>query len=225
MAKINSGRDAILAKITAALVAPEERTPTRESEYAGIERTYRRQGTLEAKARLDLFEERLREYDGGVHRVSIADIENAAATLTAIIAEVLALRGKRRLAIPTGLPTEWLPVGFDFIEADGLSASELDSCEGVLSCCTVAIALTGSIVLQNMPGQGPRKLSLVPDYHLCIVRADQIVETVPEAMARLAPTASLPTTFISGPSATADIEMTRIKGVHGPRFLDAILIV
>jgi L-lactate dehydrogenase complex protein LldG len=96
--------------------------------------------------------------------------------------------------------------------------------EGMLSGCTVAIAETGSIVLQNAAAQGPRILSLVPDYHLCVVFAEQVVATVPEAFARLEATASLPTTFISGPSATADIEMTRIKGVHGPRFVDVVLV-
>jgi L-lactate dehydrogenase complex protein LldG len=100
----------------------------------------------------------------------------------------------------------------------------VDGVEGILTACSVAIAETGSIVLQNADGQGPRVLSLVPDYHLCVVFADQVVATVPEAFARLAATSTLPTTFISGPSATADIEMTRIKGVHGPRFVDIILV-
>jgi L-lactate dehydrogenase complex protein LldG len=103
-------------------------------------------------------------------------------------------------------------------------AFQLDGVQGILTGCTVAIAETGSIVLQNGPAQGPRILSLVPDYHLCLVFAGQIVATVPEAFDRLAETSALPTTFISGPSATADIEMTRIKGVHGPRFLDVLLV-
>ncbi len=109
-------------------------------------------------------------------------------------------------------------------EADALSNVELDKFDGLISGCTVAIALTGTIVLQNVPGQGPRKLSLIPDYHLCVVFAEQIVETVPEAFDKLAATATLPTTLISGPSATADIEMTRIKGVHGPRFLEVLIV-
>jgi L-lactate dehydrogenase complex protein LldG len=88
----------------------------------------------------------------------------------------------------------------------------------------VAIATTGTLVLQNAPGQGARKLSLVPDYHLCVVDSSQVIETVPEGFAALEQSKSSPTTFISGPSATADIEMTRIKGVHGPRFLDVILV-
>ena len=96
--------------------------------------------------------------------------------------------------------------------------------DGVMTASTLAIAETGTIVLQNVAGQGRRAVTLVPDYHLCVVELEDVVETVPEAMARLQTTAALATTFISGPSATADIEMTRIKGVHGPRFLDVILV-
>jgi len=108
--------------------------------------------------------------------------------------------------------------------ADSYDAYQLDKKQGVLSGCTVAIAETGSIVLQNAAAQGPRTLSLVPDYHLCVVFEEQMVATVPEAFERIEATSALPTTFISGPSATADIEMTRIKGVHGPRFLDVVLV-
>ena len=164
-----------------------------------------------------MLDERLHEYDAGVRRIEADSVAPA-------IADLLAARKKHRIAIASGLPAEWLPKGFSFTEADALSGAELNSFDGFLSGCTVAIALTGSIVLQNAPGQGPRKLSLVPDYHLCVVLADQIVETVPEAFDKLATTATLPTTFISGPSATADIEMTRIKGVHGPRFLDVLIV-
>jgi L-lactate dehydrogenase complex protein LldG len=141
-----------------------------------------------------------------------------------VIAAVLSERGKRRLAGPRGLPVSWLPPGFEFVQADRLSPLQIDAFDGIVSGCTAGIALTGSLVLQNAPAQGPRALSLVPDYHLCIVFAVQVVATVPEAFDRLAASSKLPTTFISGPSATADIEMTRIKGVHGPRFLDVILV-
>jgi len=134
----------------------------------------------------------------------------------------------RRLVAPQGLPASAMPPGFDFV-VDGsgghlLTAAELDQIDGVVTSATIAIAETGTLVLQNAPGQGRRALSLVPDYHCCIVAVEDIVATVPEAFARLQATASLPTTFISGPSATADIEMTRIKGVHGPRFLDVLLV-
>jgi L-lactate dehydrogenase complex protein LldG len=123
-----------------------------------------------------------------------------------------------------GLRLEWLPGGVEFVVDEGLSAAELDGFDGVMTGATLAIAETGTVVLQNVAGQGRRAVTLVPDYHLCLVRVDDVVETVPEAMERLQATAELATTFVSGPSATADIEMTRIKGVHGPRFLDVILI-
>jgi L-lactate dehydrogenase complex protein LldG len=126
--------------------------------------------------------------------------------------------------IPIGIPASWLPQGFLFDEVLDEDAHRLDRSEGVMTGCTAAIAETGSIVLQNAAGQGARILSLVPDYHLCVVLSGQIVSQVPEAFDRLSPSSSLPTTFISGPSATADIEMTRIKGVHGPRFLDVLIV-
>jgi L-lactate dehydrogenase complex protein LldG len=189
-----------------------------EAEYAAIERSYKCKGTLSEDALLDLFEDRLLEYDAGVYRCSASRIADA-------VEGILRKRRKSGLAIPAGLSREWLPEGFGFTDATGLDAYELDKTEGLLSSCTVAIAETGSLVLQNADGQGARILSLVPDYHLCVVTASQVVETVPEAFERLAKTSDLPTTFISGPSATADIEMTRIKGVHGPRFLDVLLVI
>jgi L-lactate dehydrogenase complex protein LldG len=169
---------------------------------------------------LEMLEDRLRDYDATVVRVRAGDA-------TAAIGRMLQERGKRRLVVPIGLSealAEPLPDGFEFLMDEGLAAAKLDGFDGVVTGSTVAIAETGTIVLQNVPGQGRRAATLVPDYHLCVVRAEDVVETVPEAMARLAPTAALATTFISGPSATADIEMTRIKGVHGPRFLDVILV-
>jgi L-lactate dehydrogenase complex protein LldG len=187
------------------------------AEYASIPRTYAQSSKLSTHARLELFTDRLLEYDAGVyHRTEEA--------IPATIAEILASRGKRGLAIPAGLPSAWLPAGYTFTEADLFDVYQLDKTEGILTACTVAIAETGSIVLQNAAAQGPRILSLVPDYHLCVVLAGHVVATVPEAFARLEATSTLPTTFISGPSATADIEMTRIKGVHGPRFFDVILV-
>jgi L-lactate dehydrogenase complex protein LldG len=136
----------------------------------------------------------------------------------------------RRIVMPAGLPVEWLPTssgesGVKFVVDEGLSAAELDRMDGVMTGATLAIAETGTVILQNVAGQGRRAATLVPDYHLCVVEAKDVVETVAEGMARLQETAGLATTFVSGPSATADIEMTRIKGVHGPRFLDVILIV
>jgi L-lactate dehydrogenase complex protein LldG len=128
------------------------------------------------------------------------------------------------MVVPAGLEAEWLPSGVEFVVDEGLAAAELDAVDGVMTGATLAIAETGTVVLQNVAGQGRRAVTLVPDYHLCVVRVEDVVETVPEAMGRLQATAGLATTFFSGPSATADIEMTRIKGVHGPRFLDVIVI-
>lgn len=214
-----SGPDArtdILAAIHSSRDAAHQKT--REEGHAELPRKYRRSGSLDSVARLDLFEQRLREYDAGVYRSSIADLPRN-------IAAILSARKKSRLAVPQGFAVQWLPSGFEFLIGDDLSASELDQCDGAITACTVAIALTGSLILQSAPTQGPRKLSLVPDYHLCVVEAGQVVETVPEALDRISQTSTLPTTFISGPSATADIEMTRIKGVHGPRSLDVLIII
>jgi L-lactate dehydrogenase complex protein LldG len=166
---------------------------------------------------LDLLEDRLRDYDATVVRCD----RGAVATT---VAGVLSGRQKQRLIIPEGVAAEWLPANFEFVVDDGLAALELDGFDGVLTGSTLAIAETGTIVLQNAAGQGRRAISLVPDYHLCLVRVEDVVETVPEGVDRLRATSSWPTTFVSGPSATADIEMTRIKGVHGPRYMDVILI-
>jgi L-lactate dehydrogenase complex protein LldG len=171
---------------------------------------------------LELLEDRLRDYDAHVVRANGAEV---AASVAAMLME----RGKRRMLFPEGFAAEFLPGGFDFVTDGGepeavLTAEEMDDFDGVLTGATLAIAETGTIVLQNVAGQGRRAVTLVPDYHLCVVQVENVVETVPEAIARLQTTAKLATTFVSGPSATADIEMTRIKGVHGPRCLDVILV-
>lgn len=193
-------------------------TPAAHPAWSDLPRDYKRTSTLAHDTVLDLLADRLHDYDAQVLRSTLADLPRS-------IAAMLSARSIQRLVVPAGLPPEWLPQGFTFMPDDSLSSAELDRLDGVLTTSTLAIAETGTVVLQNVPGQGRRAISLVPDYHLCLVQSADVVETVPEAMARLQPTATLPTTFVSGPSATADIEMTRIKGVHGPRFLDVILIV
>ncbi|WP_348268791.1 LUD domain-containing protein [Edaphobacter paludis] len=183
-----------------------------------LAREYRRKAVLQPESVLDLLEDRLRDYDAHVERVRRGDVAD-------VVAKMLATRGKRRMVIPAGIAPEWLPAGFEFVADEGMTAIELDGFDGVMTGSTVAIAETGTVVLQNVPGQGRRAVTLVPDYHLCLVSAADVVETVPEAMEGLRGKAELATTFFSGPSATADIEMTRIKGVHGPRHLDVILIL
>jgi L-lactate dehydrogenase complex protein LldG len=185
--------------------------------HSRIQRTYTRTSTLDAAARIELFVDRLLHYQVGVSRCRRPD-------LPAAIAAACAARGKRQLLVPDGFPTDFVPPGLAAVRDASLSYEDLDRCEGVLTLATIAIALTGTIVLTHGPGEGRRAATLIPDYHLCVVRADQIVETVPEALRRLAALEPSLITTISGPSATADIEMIRVRGVHGPRTLDVIVV-
>jgi L-lactate dehydrogenase complex protein LldG len=207
----------ILRRIRAAndLRSSEE---SARSAWQNLPRTYNRAATLQPEAILTLFEDRLRDYDATVSRTTLHDLPEA-------IAAALTTRAKQAIVIPAGFPSEWLPDAFTFTPDESLNPTQLDTFDAVLTASMLAIAETGTVVLQTLPSQGRRALTLVPDYHLCIVCAENIVETVPQAFARLQSTASLATTFISGPSATADIEMTRIKGVHGPRILDVLLLL
>lgn len=212
----NSARSEVLRRIR------EAKGGVASAEVAGagwssIERGYRRKATRPREAVVELLEDRLMDYDARVVRAG-----NSKVAVTA--ARILLERRVRRMVVPAGLTSEWLPGGLEFVVDEGLDAPELDVVDGVMTGATLAIAETGTVVLQNVAGQGRRAVTLVPDYHLCVVRVEDVVETVPEAMERLQVTAGLATTFVSGPSATADIEMTRIKGVHGPRFLDVILV-
>jgi L-lactate dehydrogenase complex protein LldG len=136
-----------------------------------------------------------------------------------------ALDGIDRLLVPADLPAFWLAAfGGTVVVDNGLPVADLDSVDAVLTGCAVAIAETGTIVLDAGPGQGRRAITLIPDRHVVVVRRDQIVSRVPEAVAQLAGRADRPQTWISGPSATSDIELNRIEGVHGPRRLDVVLI-
>jgi L-lactate dehydrogenase complex protein LldG len=211
-----SSREEILRRVRLA-TGGASTVEAAEAGWSGVPRGYKRGGVREREVVLDLLEDRLRDYDATVVRCGRGDVARS-------VAGMLSERGKRRLVVPEGLAAEWLPVGFEFVVDEQLPAMVLDGFDGVVTGATVAIAETGTVVLQNVAGQGRRAVTLVPDYHLCLVRVEDVVETVPEAMDRLRKTAGLATTFVSGPSATADIEMTRIKGVHGPRFLDVLLI-
>jgi L-lactate dehydrogenase complex protein LldG len=201
-------REAVLARIRSALA---DRPPAVE-----IPRDYERAlppGTEIAER----FVERVGDYRATVHRTT-------AAALPATIVAVLAARGVMRLAVPAGIPDDWLSgVAAERVRDDPpLAFRELDLLDGVITGCAVAIAETGTIVLDAGPDQGRRALSLLPDLHVCVVMAGQVVGTVPEALERLSPTR--PQTWISGPSATSDIELQRVEGVHGPRTLDVVFV-
>jgi L-lactate dehydrogenase complex protein LldG len=232
-----SGREKILERIRASLTvdgaSPPEPGKGEEGGSSGGTGAppYRRAGHRREEERLDLFVQRVSDYRAGV-------VRSTPAGLGASIAGELAAAEVGRLAVPADLPEEWLQgVARDRIEVmvDGegpgrdqaLSAEEVAGCHGVLTGCAMAIAETGTIILDAGRTQGRRILSLLPDYHLCVVFHDQVVETVPEAVEAMASGARShrrPFTLISGPSATSDIELIRVEGVHGPRNLRVILV-
>jgi L-lactate dehydrogenase complex protein LldG len=177
-----------------------------------VPRAYRTAGTRDGTARLALLEERLVDYRARVVRTTES-------MLPSLVEE---LAGGGRIGVPPGLPAAWRPA--NAVEDGGLSAHELDGLDGVLTGCTVGIAETGTLVLAGGPTEGRRALTLVPDLHLCVVRTGQIVETVPEAFAALRGLERRPLTFVSGPSATSDIELQRVEGVHGPRTLVVLIL-
>ncbi len=214
MASEGTARDGILARIRSANEGMDAGEAF-DAAWNAIARDYDHAARPQA-AVLELLTERLRDYDADVEYVAEGDIPRAVAALLASlgIRQVLLPPGMApllRQALPEARVDEWF------------SAAELDTFGCVVTEATLGIAETGTLVLQNRPGQGRRAVSLVPDVHLCILRAVDVVATVPEAIRRLQDTHTLPTTFISGPSATADIEMTRIKGVHGPRFFHVLI--
>jgi L-lactate dehydrogenase complex protein LldG len=199
-----TARDEILARIGAALgstrAVPE------------VPRDYRHTGEHPAGSvqLLELLTDRLVDYKATVHHTTSADLP---ATLEST------LDGTGALLVPVGIPGTWAPSA---TVDDSFDAARLDTFDTVLTTCAAAAAETGTIVLDGSSGQGRRAVSLVPDRHICVVRADQVVQTVPELLARLDP--RRPLTFISGPSATSDIELQRVEGVHGPRTLIVILV-
>lgn len=212
-----SSREQVLGRIRAALgVTPSGEVPRVDPAV----RTYRDSHVPDDPAALlDLLAENLADYRAGVHRCTPDD-------LAATIAGLLAGRGSRSAVAPPGLPRQWLAAiaGTEVIDDDGtLTAQQLDAVDGVVTGCALAVAETGTVVLDAGPGQGRRILSLVPDHHICVVNAPaQVVSSLPRALPRLDP--RRPMTWISGPSATSDIELDRVEGVHGPRTLDVILV-
>ncbi|MDA0168200.1 LUD domain-containing protein [Solirubrobacter taibaiensis] len=172
-----------------------------------VRRSYRAAGSISTDGIVDLFCETVAEYRATVHRTS-----DVAATVRVILGE-----GKR-----VGVPVGFRDLGLPVIEDHDLSVAELDALDAVVTGSALAIADTGTIVLVSGVVAGRRALTLVPDHHVCIVEASSVVASVPDAIAALGPDA--PLTFVSGPSATSDIELDRVEGVHGPRHLDVIVV-
>jgi L-lactate utilization protein LutB len=205
-----------------------------------IPRNYRTEDDRSRDEIVTLFAERVAEYRATVHRVGEEDVDET-------VRRISEQAGARRIGIPSDLPEEWRPGpggsggppggpgpasagavadGVQLVEDHALSVHELDALDGALTGCAVAIAETGTFVLDGGAGQGRRALTLVPDLHICVVREDQVVGLVPEAVVQLgdAVGAGRPLTFVSGPSATSDIELDRVEGVHGPRVLHVVLV-
>jgi L-lactate dehydrogenase complex protein LldG len=203
-----SARDEVLARIRGALAdVPADEPPAWDVSPASP-----------AAGEVDRFVERAADYRATVVRV-------AAGEVAAAVAAACGRHRARRLIAPEGLPEDWQMEGVELLIDSGASPLDRDAvatADGVLTTCATAIAETGSLVLDAGPGQGRRALTLLPDLHICVVPADQIVAGVPDAIARLTGTTA-PVTFISGPSATSDIELNRVEGVHGPRRLEIIV--
>ena len=216
----HSARAEILARIRSANRGgfADTRNLSTETAWRAIPRNYRETCSMPEAERIELFTERLREYGAGVY-LSQPD------QVCDMIAEILHKRNKQTILFSFDVDANWLRRDCcTFVLDDALSYADIEACDGVLTGCTTAIAMTGTLALCHGAGHGRRVLTLLPDYHLCVVEAAAIVETVPEAMRVLEHYRMQPITLISGPSATADIEMTRIQGVHGPRVLDVVIV-
>ncbi|SER39157.1 L-lactate dehydrogenase complex protein LldG [Faunimonas pinastri] len=213
---MSEARTAILERIRSAL---RDVPPGEDASTDGVERAFHRRGEPGTPETVARFAERAAAY-----KVSVSECDSAGAG--AAIHEILERRGHRRMVTAEDLPQAFVPHGCDVIVDHGLTFAEIAAADGVLTTCATAIAETGTIVLDHGEGQGRRALTLLPDYHLCIVETDRVVSLVPEAVARMEPSvkAGRPLTFISGPSATSDIELNRVEGVHGPRTLDVLIV-
>ncbi|WNI27864.1 LUD domain-containing protein [Streptomyces sp. ITFR-6] len=206
---MTTARETVLGRVRDALaLAPAAQTP--------IPRDYRTGRTLPDAERLALFTDRLVDYKAQVHPCT-------AERTAEVVAEVLRERGARRIGVPAGLDPRWLAAYDGQVQQDAadIPAPTLDALDGVVTASAAGCAETGTIFLDGSPDQGRRALSLVPDLHVCVVDLSAVEVGVPEAVARLVP--ERPTTLISGPSATSDIELERVEGVHGPRTLAVVI--
>lgn len=204
-----TSKDRILARIRRAASGPDTEVP----------RDYLRVHAARTPAEsADLLAANLAEYRAKVHRT---DEEG----LPLLLMRLLAARGSRTVLVPPALPPHWLAAADPARVHDRAASTpyELDAVDSVVTGCALAVAETGTIVLDGGPDQGRRRITLIPDHHICVVRIpEQLVDSVPQALERLDPTR--PLTWISGPSATSDIELDRVEGVHGPRTLEVILM-
>ncbi|MEV6592926.1 LutC/YkgG family protein [Streptomyces acidicola] len=211
-----SSRDAILGRVRRALAdVRQDDTPYDEA----IDRSYLREhGDRSVEETVDLLAENLADYRALVHRCTEEELPE-------VLMRLLAERGATSVLVPPELPPSWLKA-VDATRVHDRAAStphELDRVDSAVTGCAVAIAETGSIVLDGSPDQGRRRITLVPDHHICVVRVPgQVVSSVPQGLERLDP--ARPLTWISGPSATSDIELDRVEGVHGPRTLEVVLV-
>jgi L-lactate dehydrogenase complex protein LldG len=211
-AAVSDARATVLARVRRALRdVPGDERP----EDVPVAREYSRIGRRSRDEVLELFEERVRDYRAAVRRVPAAAVREA-------VDHACREMGLQRVAVPGVLALEWRPGAVEVVEDRGLTARDLDAIDGAVTGCAVAIAETGTLLLDGQDASGRRLLTLVPDNHICVVTAEQVVESVPEAFARVAPAVHerrRPITLVSGPSASSDIELTRVEGVHGPRNL------
>ncbi|NNU26558.1 LutC/YkgG family protein [Isoptericola sediminis] len=229
-----SAREDVLQRIRAALgqpgagTTPAGRVGTAPAAVE-VPREYRTAGddAPGSEAVVEQLVDRLEDYRAHVHRVTADELPAVVARLVGELAPVSGARPS--VVVPPGLEPRWLDalpsdvvVHRDSPDAP-MTAVQLDEMSAVLTAARVACSETGTIVLDGEPDQGRRAISLVPDVHLCVVRTDQVVQTVPEMVRRLADHPERPQTWISGPSATSDIELDRVEGVHGPRTLHVFL--
>ncbi|MGW3988058.1 LutC/YkgG family protein [Streptomyces sp. NPDC004830] len=207
-----SSRERILGRVRRALADLPDDEPPITRAYL---REHGRRGVAET---VELLAENLADYRAVVHRT---DGDGLAGLIAALLRE----RGSASVLVPPGVPPEWLVATAVPRVADRAESTprELDRVDSVVTGCAVAVAETGTIVLDGSPDQGRRRITLVPDHHICVVRVPgQVVSSVPQALGRLDP--ARPLTWISGPSATSDIELDRVEGVHGPRTLEVVLV-
>jgi L-lactate dehydrogenase complex protein LldG len=217
VAIMSEARAEILRRVRAAL---RDVPPAETPEDVPVPRDYLKADATPHEEQVGRFIGRVAEYKAEVRRV-------APAALAGAIARAIAARGVRTLVVPADLPDGWAPEGVRLLRDPGLSNAEIETSDGVLTAAALGIAQTGTIVLDAGAGQGRRSLTLLPDYHLCVIRDDQIVGLVPEAVTRLHEASRAPghpITWISGPSATSDIELNRVEGVHGPRTLEVLVV-